>query len=312
MAIVLVTMVLTFITLVFGELAPKRVAMQRAETWALAAARPLNWLAVISGPAVWALGRTSDLVVRFAGVEPALHRGEITAEELRDIVVTHRGFTTERRFIIAGAIEIADRLLREILVPRRDVFAIDADTPVPDARAALAASGHSRAPVAPKGNLDEVVGIVHIRDLLTEHGAAADQARPALLLPESLPVTDALRRFKTEHSQFAVVIDERGAADGIDTLEDLLEETVGEIYDETDIDLQTVRREPDGSLIVPGGPSIGNRERRIAVDADFRESLKARTRPLNAPPTASARASPRQPRRPPPPWRCAAPRRPRS
>ena len=252
-AIVLVTVVLTFITLVFGELAPKRVAMQRAERWALLAARPLNWLATLSRPAVWALGRATDMVVRLAGGNPAETGEEMTPEELREVVTGHRGFTRQQRDIITGAVEIRGRTLREIVVPRRDVFTLDAETPVPRARTALAESGYSRAPVVRHGNLDELVGIVHLRDLLTETGTVASRARPAVLFPESLPVTDALHRFQAERNQFAIVIDERGAADGIVTIEDVLEEIVGEIYDESDRDLATARREPDGSLVVPGG-----------------------------------------------------------
>ncbi|AQZ61802.1 Magnesium and cobalt efflux protein CorC [[Actinomadura] parvosata subsp. kistnae] len=253
-AIVVVTIVLTFLTLVFGELAPKRVAMQRAETWALLMARPLSVIATLSRPVVWALARSTDVAVRLMGGDPARHREEISPEEIRDLVATHRGFTPEQRMIISGAVEITERVLREVLVPRRQVFTLDADTPAERARHLLAGSGHSRAPVLRGRGLDDTVGVANLRDLLTDATArtAADVARPPLLLPDSLPVSDALRRFKSERQQFALVLDEHGAVDGIVTLEDLLEEVVGEIYDETDRDVVSVRREPDGSLLLPG------------------------------------------------------------
>ncbi|MGV9379383.1 hemolysin family protein [Nonomuraea sp. NPDC003707] len=253
-AIILVTLVLTFLTLVFGELAPKRVAMQRAETWALLVARPLSVLGSMSRPVIWALGKSTDLTVRLMGGDPDLHREEMSPEEIRDLVSVHRGFTPEQRLIISGAVEITERVLREVLVPPRQVFTIEAGTPLRQAAAELAASGHSRAPVVRGRNLDDTLGIANLRDLLTQDAeAAADVARPALVLPESLHVSDALRRFKAERQQFALVVDERGAVDGIVTLEDLLEEVVGEIYDETDSDLETVQRGDDGTLTMPGG-----------------------------------------------------------
>ncbi|MEU9509677.1 hemolysin family protein [Micromonospora sp. NPDC048170] len=253
-AIVVVTLALTFVTLVFGELAPKRIAMQAAERWALLVARPLDLLASVTRPAVWALGATSDLVVRLVGLNPKHEPDEIGPDELRDIVSGNHGFTKEQRTIIAGAVEIADRQLRAVLVPRLQVFTLDSGTTAEAARLLLAATGHSRAPVVRHGGLDDAVGVIHLRDLV---GVPADRpvdecARPPMLLPDSLPVVDALRQFKAERQHIALVVDERGAVDGIVTLEDILEEIVGEIYDETDRDVHSVRTEPDGAMLLPG------------------------------------------------------------
>src|SRR5690606_40801568 len=127
--------------------------------------------------------------------------------------------------IISGAVAIAERTLRQVLVPRRQVFTLDADTPVPEACHQLAASGHSRAPVVEHGNLDETVGVANLRDLVTGDGATLRQlARPPVLLPDSLHAAEALRRFQADRQQFALVVDEHGAVDGIITLEDLVEE----------------------------------------------------------------------------------------
>jgi putative hemolysin len=251
-AIIAVTLLLTFLTLVFGELAPKRVAMQYAERWALVVARPLAAIATISKPAVWLLSRTSDVAVRLLGGDPARHREDITPAEIRDLVNAHQGFTAEQRMIIAGAVEITERVLREVLVPRRAVFTLDAGLGVAEARTRLAASGHSRAPVVRDGNLDEVMGVVSLRDLIVDGSTVADAARPPYLLPDSLRVADALRRFKADREQLALVVDEHGAVDGIVTLEDLVEEIVGEIYDDTDRDVNAARHEADGSILVPG------------------------------------------------------------
>src|SRR3954471_22185643 len=123
-SVVIVTMALTFVTLVFGELAPKRIAMQRAEGWALMVARPLDVLSTISRPVVWLLGKSTDLVVRLTGGDPHAQREEVTTEEIRDMVAAQQEFSAEQRTIISGAFEIADRILREILVARRDVLTL--------------------------------------------------------------------------------------------------------------------------------------------------------------------------------------------
>jgi putative hemolysin len=179
-------------------------------------------------------------------------RDEITPAEIRDLVAAHRGFTPEQQLIISGAVEITERRLRQVMLPRRAVFTLDADTPVPAARELLAASGHSRAPVVRHGSLDETIGVVNLRDLIRgDLAMLAELARPPLLLPDSLFAVQALRRFKADRQQFALVVDEHGAVDGIVTLEDLVEEVIGEV-DETDPDIQVVRHEPDRSLLLPG------------------------------------------------------------
>jgi putative hemolysin len=251
-AIALITLVLTFFTLVFGELAPKRLAMQNAERWALTVARPLDFLSRLSRPLVWVLGKTTDLIVRVFGGDPKASSEQLSPEELRDLVIGHRGLNAEQRTIITGALEIHERILREVLVPRRNVFTIRADVPTADARDALASSGHTRAPIVRDGHLDDVIGVVTLRDLLDDSRPLSEVARPPVVFPDSVRVSDALRRFKDEREQFALIANEHGAIDGIVTLEDLLEEIVGEIYDETDRDIMAVQTRPDGALQLPG------------------------------------------------------------
>lgn len=257
-SIMLVTLLLAYATLVFGELAPKRVAMQRAERWGLIAARPLSAFAWLTGPVVWLLSYSTNVAVRLMGGDPHRNKEDVTPEELRDLVAAQTSFTAQQRRIIDGAIEISERSLHEVLRPRPDVFTINASTPCPAARAELAASGHSRAPVVTTGSLDDVVGIVHLRDLLSDDpsctaGSAAKPATaPGSMFPETLGALDALRQMQRWHVQMAVVINEHGGAEGIVTIEDLVEELVGEIYDETDSDVLAVRRAPDESLVMPG------------------------------------------------------------
>jgi magnesium and cobalt exporter, CNNM family len=252
-SIVVVTLLLSYVTLVIGELAPKRVAMQRAERWALLSARLLAAMATLTRPVVWLLSRSTDVVVRLMGGDPSVTREEYTEAEIREIVGTQASFTAKQRLIIDGAIEISERTLAEVLRPRPDVFVLDADQRVADALPALAASGHSRAPVAHDGNLDEVVGMVHLRDLLGPGDRPVREVAGELAaFPETTGVLDVLHQMQVRRLQLALVVDEHGAAAGIVTIEDMIEELVGEIYDETDRDVVGVRREPDGSLVLPG------------------------------------------------------------
>ena len=271
-AIVVVTVGLTFVTLVIGELAPKRIAMQRTEGWALLVAKPLDVLSMISRPVVWLLGVATNLVVRLAGGDPTAQREEVTTEEIRDMVAAQQDFSAEQRTIISGAFEIADRILREILVPRRDVLTLPTGASAHEALRTLIAGGHSRAPVVGPAGLDDVIGVVHLRDLVDATGPVDALCRPGLFLPETLRVSDALKGLRGERQQLAMVVDERGAIDGIITMEDLVEEIVGEIYDETDRDVAAVVHEPDGAQLMPGSfpihdlPDIGYHDDSAAHD----------------------------------------------
>jgi putative hemolysin len=250
-AIILVTLVLTFFTLVLGELAPKRVALQRAERWALVAAPPISRLAELTRPVVWLLSRSTDIAVRLMGGDPSAGREEVTEEEFRDLLATTRRFSPSQRRIIAGALDIADRPLQDVLVPRRDVVAVEAYTLVADAMEILRCSGHARAPVF-ANDLDDVSSIVHLRDLLGAEGPVGELARPALVLPESIDVLQALRQLQSKRESMAIVTNEFGGTEGIVTVEDLLEEIVGEIYDESDRDVRAVQHERDGSVLLAG------------------------------------------------------------
>jgi len=191
--------------------------------------------------------------VRLMGGDPKVQREEVTEEELRDMVALQPTFTPEQRQIIDGAFEIAERTLDEILVPRRDVFVIDASWSCRAALAKLAESGHSRAPVVDGGSLDHVTGAVHLRQLLgTGDQPVSTVAMEIPMFPESAMALTTLREMQTGRVQMALVVDEHGGAAGIVTVEDLVEELVGEIYDETDPDLAAVVREADGTLVLPG------------------------------------------------------------
>ncbi len=245
-------LVLVYLSLVLGELVPKRLALQRAEGWGLLVARPLAGFAVAARPAVWVLSRSSDLVVRLLGGNPSARAEQVTEEEVRDLISTTVR-NEEQRSILTGAFEAAERTLREIVVPRSQVLAVPVDAGLDEALHLLVGGGHTRAPVF-AGDLDDVRGVVHLVDLVEADGSGgvAAHLRPAIVLPETATVLDALRRLRSDRQQMAVVVSEHGSTEGIVTVEGLLEEIVGDLYDEFDPDLGGVEREEGGAVVLPG------------------------------------------------------------
>jgi putative hemolysin len=238
-ALVLVTVVVAYVSLVLGELAPKRIALQRAESVARLAAVPVDALARLARPLIWLLGRSSDLVVRLTGGDPQQGREVVTEEELRDLVAQNEELTLDERRLIAEVLDAGDRPIREIMIPRLDVSALQQDLTVPQAVEATSGRPFSRYPVV-DGGLDDVVGFVHLRDLLTARDPGVrvrTLARPVLRLPDSRRALPALAEMRRRHAHLAVVVDEYGGSAGIVTLEDLIEELVGDITDEFDVAL---------------------------------------------------------------------------
>ncbi len=241
-AFVAVTAFISYLSLVLGELVPKRLALQRSEGIALFVSPVLEVVARISRPVVWLLSVTTNLIVRILGLNPDQGREEVTEEELRDIVSTHRDLDTEERRVLSDVFGAANRQLAEVMVPRTEVEFLAADTPLDQAARQVLDKPHSRYPVI-GDTVDEVVGVVHLRDLLTnaftfegdvDGRTVGDIARPAPLLPGSKPVLAALAEMRADRTHLAVVVDEYGGTDGIVTMEDIIEELVGEIEDEFD------------------------------------------------------------------------------
>jgi putative hemolysin len=250
-AVFVVTAALTFVTLVLGELAPKRLAMQRAERWALVVARPIGALATLATPLVWVLSKATDGVVRLFGGDPARDRQEVTDEEVRDLIASGEVYEGYQRQVIEGALEVADRTLREVVTPRPDVVGMSSDTSAADGLRLLADAGHSRAPVW-QNDLDDAEAYVSALSLVGVSGRVGDHAESTVVLPESVHVLDALWRMQAERRQLALVVSEHGAVEGIVSVEDLVEEIVGEIYDEHDRDLVGVVHHDDGAIDLPG------------------------------------------------------------
>jgi putative hemolysin len=250
-AVFIVTLILSYLTLVLGELVPKRIAMQKAPQWALLAAGPITVIATFVRPLVWLLAKSTEGVVRLLGLDPHALREEVSEEEIKDMIAAQESMPAEQRSIIEGALELDERGLWQVLVPRTDVVFLSATQDAGTARDRLIEAGRSRAPVIGETE-DDVIGFVHLRQLVAGTGLVSDYVRPALVLPDSAGVLHALARMQQGRGQLALVVDEFGSVAGIVTLEDLLEEIVGEIYDEFDLDTSAVVRTPTGEIELDG------------------------------------------------------------
>lgn len=167
------------------------------------------------------------------------------------MVAAQASLSPEERRVVAGALEVGDRTLRQILVPRGSVFMLSASLPIHEALPQVLASGHSRVPVY-DGTPDRVVGMVQLRSLMDGEGSLADISVPLPAFPESAPVLSTLRQLQQRRQQMALIVDEHGGFEGIVTIEDLVEEIVGEIYDEYDRDIIDVVHRADGTMELPG------------------------------------------------------------
>ena len=239
-ALVLVTLVISYFSLVFSELAPKRLALQRPEGIAMAFAPALDRIASLSRPVIWLLSKSTDVVVRLLGGDPSSQGTPITEEELRDMVAAHESLTKDERKLIDDVFAAGERQLREVMLPRTEVAFLDAGMTLSRALRETAEAPHSRYPVAGTSQ-DDVIGFLHVRDLMVPAANArglrvADVAREVKMLPASKKVLPAMSEMRREGHHMAIVVDEYGGTAGIVTLEDLIEEVIGDIRDEYDVD----------------------------------------------------------------------------
>ena len=249
-ALILVTLLISYFSLVFSELAPKRLGLQRAEKVSLLFAPSLDRVAIAFRPVIWLLSRSTDVVVRLLGGDPNSQREAISEDELRDLVAQHESLTKDERKLIDDVFAAGERQLREVMLPRTEVAFLEASMPLSRAMKMTNDAPHSRYPVAGSSQ-DDVVGFLHIRDLMVPAAKArgmkvGDVTRDVKLLPGTKKVLPALSEMRREGHHLAVVVDEYGGTAGIVTLEDLIEEVIGDIRDEYDA-------EGDDPLRVVGG-----------------------------------------------------------
>jgi len=253
------TIVLTIIVLIFGEVTPKSLAKEMPEKVATAVSPFLVVLMALMTPLTWLFTQWKKLLGRF------VHSGEadtITEGELMTMVseAENDGELTDRESeLIRSAIEFDDVEVEEILTPRVDVVAVEDDIPLEELAQTFAESGYSRLPVY-HGTIDNIIGVVHEKDFyiarLKKATKIDDLVVPTLYTTGSTQISQLLRTLREQHHHLAVVVDEYGGTEGIITLEDILEELVGEIWDEHDEVTEDFRKQSDGSWLVSGSASV--------------------------------------------------------
>ncbi|MGH3497463.1 MAG: hemolysin family protein [Nocardioidaceae bacterium] len=255
-ALVGITIVISYFSIVISELSAKRLALQRTVGVALAVAPTVERIARISKPVIWLLSVSTNVVVRLLGGDPKAGRERMSDEELRRLVSTHETLSTEERRIVEDVFEAGDRQIREVMVPRTEVDFIDESVPVFRAASLAATKPHSRYPVI-RGSSDDVVGFIHVRDLYDPDLSGrsvrvGELVRQLPMLPATRGILSALADLRRGGNHLALVVDEYGGTAGIVTLEDLVEELVGDIRDEYDAQDSQTKRLRTGELELDG------------------------------------------------------------
>lgn len=239
LSVFLVTLMISYVTLVVGELAPKRLGLQRAESVAKVVAGPISVLQAAAAPLVWLLTRSTDLVARLLGVLPGAGRPGVTEEEIKLLVTEQGSLLPDEKRMIHEIFELGDMVAKEIMVPRVDMRMLEDTVTVGDAIKVFRESGFSRLPVY-KGDADTIVGIAMLKDLVepVSAGKMDEQVgrfvRPAVFVPETKSILVMLNDMQAAHNHLAIVVDEYGGTAGLVTIEDIVEEIIGEVVDEFD------------------------------------------------------------------------------
>lgn len=232
------TLMIAYISLIIGELTPKRIAIVRAVPIALASAGVVEVIARLFRPIIWLLSKSTDILVRAAGVDPKAAREQMSEEELIDLLSGHHAFTHAEKEIVEEVFEASDRQIHSIMVPRTEVDFLDSELTVGQAVKIIIETGHSRYPVV-KGSFDDIIGFINVRDLLDpqlyeRQTRIGDLVRTIEFIPGTRELLPVLSKMRADGSHIAIVVDEYGGTDGIITLEDLVEQFVGDIRDEYD------------------------------------------------------------------------------
>ncbi|MBF9067819.1 hemolysin family protein [Streptacidiphilus fuscans] len=268
LALVGLTLVISYVSLVLGELTPKRIGLQRSESIALTAAPLVESISRVLRPVIWLLSASTNVMVTLLGGDPSAGRNAMSSEELRGLVAANTELGIDERQLIGEVFAAGERQLREVMVPRTEVTFLDASQELTAVREEVRDYPHSRYPVV-DGSYDLVVGFVHVRDLYGADavGTVRDIARPVKLLPATKRVLPSMSEMRHEGHHLAIVVDEYGGTAGIVTLEDLVEEVIGEIRDEYDSqELSTTRRLASGSIEVDGLLNLPDFEEETGVE----------------------------------------------
>ena len=276
LAIAIAYLLLTFFHVVIGELVPKAVALGHSEGTALIVSAPVRGFFILARPLIWVLQRATEVVLRVLGQEPPGAEDEVHSEaELRMLVsqsTEHGEIEEQKQEMLYKVFDFADKKASDVMVPRPEVVALSIDLPPEECLEAVMDAPFTRYPVY-RGDLDEIVGILHVRDLflaLRDRGMAQveieDIVRPAHIVPETKDLAALLTEFRRTNQHMSVVVDEYGEMEGIVTLEDLLEEIVGEIEDEFDLPDESIEQVDDDTIRIDGTFPIDDFNERFHTD----------------------------------------------
>jgi len=258
-AMVFMVLVLSFLSLMIGELVPKRVALANAERLALAVSVPMLWVYRLGRPVVAVISGITDTILRLLG-QGAREAAPLSIEDIEHLIRagTREGILQPAEQLVASkALRFGDRTVKDIMRPRIEIDALDVDTPTDEVIGAVAMSGFSRVPVH-EGDMDHILGFVYTKDLLRQQHLGwpinlRKMLRPALLVPATLHLDRLLELFRRRHTHMAIVLDEFGGTDGLVTLDDVLQELIGEMHDENWHDRQQdIVQRGDGSWLIDG------------------------------------------------------------
>ena len=276
LAIALALLIITFLHVVIGELVPKAIALNHPERTALAVSTPVRAFFTVFGPLIWLLERSTELVLKWLGQEPPGADHEAHSEvELRMLLVSSaEGGEIERgeQEMVTRVFDFADKQVSSVMVARPEVVALSVDLPPEEALQAVLDSPYTRYPVY-RETVDEIVGILHVRNLIEamhDRGLASvtleEILRPAMMVPETKDLAALLAEFRRTQQHMAIVINEYGTMEGIVTLEDLVEEIVGEIEDEFDVPEEEVERVDEDTIRIDGTFNIDDFNEQFAVE----------------------------------------------
>lgn len=235
---IVLTLIISFCDIVIAEMVPKRIAMQRTEQIARAAVPAIDIFAKICRPIIWAIGKSTNGIVRLLGFDPSQTETEVSDKELRVLVNSNTNLSKDERTILDDVFDASETIVAEVMRPRADVVFLEGSQPIEEAAKYVREMPYSRYPVTGK-DFDDVLGFVHVRDLLDVRDpnakTVADVTREGISLPGTSKILPSLALLRKRGIHLAVVIDEYGGTDGIVTLEDMTEELVGDIRDEYDL-----------------------------------------------------------------------------
>lgn len=268
LALPLAFIIITVLHIVFGELAPKSLAIQRSENTTYAVAYPLRFFYLVFRPFIWVLNGIANFVLRLFGLSQVSENETYTRDELKLLVDQAHESGSEDSVedvgynIIRNAFDFSGRTVRQVMVPRTQMVAIDLDDITSDMLEHVIEEGYSRIPCFQK-NVDDIVGVIHLKDILKEMRKNNELdlrsiVRPVSFVPETKRISQLMREFQMKHQQIAIVLNEFGGTEGIITMEDILEELVGEIQDESDDEIPFVEQVSDGLYTVIATASIND------------------------------------------------------